>query len=464
MVCSHDRSLHPTTRFNCQFQGRWVIDRRNFLKATGGIAATTLVTGSAHAKRRKKRKQRGSDIPVLGTGEGRDLAAESHGGPLALPAWGYHTTSAATDAMLMFRGNPTHTFYGTGPVPDKVPEVRWKQRMQDFESLYYGTPHVWSGTGWTGQAVVYGGYVFIGSQGRHIYAYEAETGKLRWRFETRRQVKASICLYDNKLYVGCVDDWLRCIDASTGSLVWKLDTGRDLDSSATVVDGRLYIAGENGYARCLDPATGEKHWKAFVGGINRGKKTGSYGSETSPAVADGEFYCATYDGELFNLDITTGKKRWIAKTGDDTDVSPVISGDHVFVAAQEKSPYLFCFAREDGRQIWKMTNRRGWWSTPAVVGDNLYIGGFNSRVYGLNARTGEPRWVKRLKSPTWASPAVVDDRVIIGDFDGKLWCLDAKTGDEVWVKKLGGRLHSTPVILNGRIYIGAGDGWFYCLG
>lgn len=436
--------------------------RRRFLLATGAALALgpTLASSAAFARRKKKKPD--VDVPVRGTDKARDKPAEVNGGPIALGAWRYGRSSTGTDAMLMFRGNPAHTFYGTGPVPTK-PKVRWKHRMIDYPALYYGTPHVWKGTGWTGQAGYLDGYVFVGSQGRGLYAFEADSGKVRWRYEAGRMFKSSLCIYENRLYIGNVDDWLRCLDAKTGEVLWRLNTHRDLDSSPCVVDGRLYIAGENGHVRCLDPMTGEQIWKAFVGGLNSGPKPGSYGSETSPAVVDGELYTATYDGELFNLDIATGKKRWIAKTGEDTDASPVVSGDYVYVAAEEKAPYVYCFTRKEGKEVWKMKGRRGFWSTPAVVGDTLTIGGDDSRVYAVDKLTGREKWTTKLGAATWSSPAVVDDKLIIGCFDGNLYCLDHKTGKEVWKMKLGGRIHSTPIIINGVIYIGTGDGEFYAI-
>jgi hypothetical protein len=264
--------------------------------AAMALPLTPMMSRVAHAKR-------GSDDPRPGK---KNDGPEEMNGTVTLPPWPHGKTSSATDAMLMFRGNPSHTFYGTGPIPADKPKILWKHRMEDFDTLYYGEPFVWRGTGWTGQALVYGGYVWIGSQGRSLYCFEADSGKVMWRYAAPRQIKGSGCLWDNKLYIGCVDDWLRCYDAATGKVIWRLDTGYDLDSSPSVVDGKLYIARENGNARCLDPLTGKKIWRTFVGGINRGKKTGSYGSETSPSVVDGEYYTATYDGELFCLDAATG--------------------------------------------------------------------------------------------------------------------------------------------------------------
>lgn len=433
-----------------------MLNRRQFIQST--IATYALSRSSSPLWAR----ERGSDKVIKGH-DYRDEPEESHGGPLNLKAWPYGRDSTATNAMLTFRGNPSHTFYGTGPISDKAPQVLWRHRMIDFPSLYYGKPHVWRGTGWTGQPIYYQDYIFIGSQGCHFYAFEAKTGKLRWRFKGGRQFKGSACLYQNKLYTGNVDDWLRCIDANTGKVLWRINTGRDLDSSPIVVDDKLYIAGENGHARCLDPHTGELIWKTFVGGINRGRKTGSYGSETSPAVVNGAFYCATYDGDAFKIDAQNGEIIWKVSTEDDTDSSPVIRDGKVYFASQEKAPYLHCFDEKTGKRLWRFKNRSGFWSTPAVDKDNAYIAGDDETFYAIDVNTGKARWQVNLKAKSWSSPALIDNKLIFGDFSGYLWCLSAADGKQIWKKKLGGRIHSTPCIIDGSIYIGTGSGRFYAL-
>ena len=54
----------------------------------------------------------------------------------------------------MFRGNPAHTFYGTGPLADRL-AVKWRFRMGTFVSHATDTrpEKRWSGTGWTGTAI-----------------------------------------------------------------------------------------------------------------------------------------------------------------------------------------------------------------------------------------------------------------------------------------------------------------------
>lgn len=390
--------------------------------------------------------------------------AEAKQTPVRLPGWSYGDSSVATDTVLMFRGNGSHTFYGTGPLPDAAPEVQWRFGTAVIRNTVRGTPMVWSGTGWTGTAVKLDNYVFFGSVGGFVYALEALSGSLVWSHRGGGMFKSSPCIYENRLYVGNTDNLLRCLDARTGELVWRVDTGKDLDSSPCVIDGRLYIAGENGHVRCLDPRTGKQIWKRFVGGIGPGSILGSNGSETSPAVADGEVYTATYDGVLWSLDSRTGDVRWRAQTGDDTDASPVIQGDFVFAAAEEKAPYVNCFSREDGRLVWRSDGRaRGHYSTPAIWENRLYIGGEDGHLHCFNAASGERVWAFRTGAAVWCSPCVIDGKVVFGSRDHHLYCVDALSGQEIWKVRLDGRIISSPCIVDGVIWVGTATGYFYCL-
>ncbi|MEM8974882.1 MAG: PQQ-binding-like beta-propeller repeat protein [Pseudomonadota bacterium] len=421
------------------------IDRRRLLRhATVGVAAAT----------------RGA-LPSLLMSSTTASAANKK---LSLPAWGYGENSSADDSVLMFRGNGAHTFYGTGPVPDKQPKVQWRYRTAVIRNTVRGTPMTWAGTGWTGTAVKLGDFVFVGSVGGYVYAFEANSGKLRWRLKGGGMFKSSLCAYENRLYIGNTDNLLRCIDAETGRVVWRTNTGRDLDSSPCVVNDRLYVAGENGHLRCLNPRTGKQIWKKFVGGIGPGTVLGSNGAETSPAVAHNEAYVATYDGILYSFNATTGALRWKAKTHDDTDASAVIYDDFVYACAEEKAPYLYCFAREDGRQVWRYDgNRRGYYSTPAVADGRIWVGAEDQNLHCIDARSGKGIWTFKTGGGVWSSPCMIGDKVVFGSRDSHLYCVDAQNGQLVWRLKLDGRIISSPCIVDGVIWIGTATGYFYCI-
>ena len=401
-----------------------------------------------------------SSTPYLG-GLGTAQAAQPG---IKLPSWKYGKNSVADDTVLMFRGNGAHTFYGTGPIPETRPQIRWRFRTAVIRNRVRGNPVTWAGTGWTGTAVKLGDYVFVGSAGGYVYAFNAFSGKLMWKHRARGMFKGSLCAYENHLYIGNTDNLLRCINAETGRVKWRVDTGKDLDSSPCVIDDRLYIAGENGNLRCLNPGTGKQIWKKFVGGIGPGTILGSNGSETSPAVADNEVYTATYDGILFSFDAKTGELRWKTKTFDDTDASPVIYDEFVYACAEEKAPYLYCFAREDGRQLWRYDgNAVGYYSTPAIQNNRIWVGAEDGRLHCLDARSGKLIWSFKTMGGVWSSPCVVDGKVIFGSRDKNLYCLDADNGHEFWRLPLDGRIISSPCIVDGMIWIGTATGYFYCI-
>jgi len=367
--------------------------------------------------------------------------------------------------MLMFRGNPSHTFYGTGPI-SADPKVLWSHRMTDFHTTLRGKPIVWKGTGWTGQAVVHEGYVFVGSVGRSLYAFESETGRVRWRLEAGRMFKSSACFYQNRLYIGSTDNFLRCVNARTGQVIWATNMGADCDSSPCVYNDKLYVCGESGHARCLNPRTGQVYWETNLGGTGRGTPPGSNGVESSPALRDGELYASSYAGELFCVGARRGKVLWRAKTHDDTDASAVVTEDFVYTAAEDGASKLYCFDRQGrGRLRWSFAaNKKGYWSTPAYKQGSVYIGGQDGRLYAVDAQTGRGKWAFDAKAPIWSSPVWVDDKVIFGSYDTHLYILDARTGRQLTALKLHGRCISTPAVIDGKIYVGTATGYFYCIG
>jgi polyvinyl alcohol dehydrogenase (cytochrome) len=102
----------------------------------------------------------------------------------------------------------------------------------------------------------------------------------------------------------------------------------------------------------------------------------------------------------------------------------------------------------------------GWHgSQPAVVGHTLYVGWGDGRIYALDARTGETRWVSEGAASAGESvrtgPAVADGKVIFGDTGGSLYALDAGTGRQVWSMRLAEhKATSSPLVFDGKVYVG----------
>ena len=112
---------------------------------------------------------------------------------------------------------------------------------------------------------------------------------------------------------------------------------------------------------------------------------------------------------------------------------------------------------------WKYKTLKSVRSSPVIVGDTVYVGSDDKRVYALDAVTGEKRWAYLTSGAVSSSPSVVDGVVYVGSEDKNLYALDAATGEKVWSFATYGAVLSSPVVADGVIYIGSADCWMYAV-
>ena len=108
----------------------------------------------------------------------------------------------------------------------------------------------------------------------------------------------------------------------------------------------------------------------------------------------------------------------------------------------------------------------------AATAERVYFGSSSdTRVYALNADTGDLRWEFFTEGPVRLAPTLHNGRLYVGSDDGRVYCLDTDRGDLVWTfsaapsphRLLGnGRLISlwpvrTGVVIENNVaYVGAG--------
>ncbi|MGC2241431.1 MAG: hypothetical protein WA726_11395, partial [Acidimicrobiia bacterium] len=76
--------------------------------------------------------------------------------PDTVPAFTIGQPWGTTVGLTMFRGNPTRSYYGMGPVPES-PTVAWRYPDNPMcsSSSEGGESRVWCGMGWTGQPAIW---------------------------------------------------------------------------------------------------------------------------------------------------------------------------------------------------------------------------------------------------------------------------------------------------------------------
>ncbi|NOY55198.1 MAG: PQQ-binding-like beta-propeller repeat protein [Actinobacteria bacterium] len=430
----------------------------------------------------------------------------------------------SVDGLTMFRGNPSRTFYGEGPVPDN-PAVLWRypDAAMCGRSSVHNETRLWCGTGWTGQPVVWSRddgvtEIIIGAFDKAVHFIDADTGiDTRPPFPTGDLVKGSGSLDPDGYplyYFGSRDNNLRilALDRDVPTELWALNANvvagmwnNDWDSDPVIIDDILFEGGENSYffAYRLNRSYGPDglvdvnpeplvQFPAFTDELVR--KVGREQSiENSVAVYENRVYFANSAGRVVGLDLTRiddGEAPVVFDywDGDDTDATITVDRQGMLYVAIEMQrfnersrevgqiikldPYTDGDPRQWGVAVPPIGNDEGGvWATPALGDGVLYVATHPGELLAIDTETGEVVWRDEVGWHAWSSPVIVDDTLVqavncgVGGALRAYDLTDPRSPVQVWeTAPVGGCIESTPAIWKGRIYVGSRDGFFYAFG
>ncbi|HAV60765.1 MAG TPA: pyrrolo-quinoline quinone [Verrucomicrobiales bacterium] len=145
---------------------------------------------------------------------------------------------------------------------------------------------------------------------------------------------------------------------------------------------------------------------------------------------------------------------------------PVIHDGRLYVAGGgdiwwgKNESWLFCIdPRGEGditgtNLIWRAPLGYHVMSTPAVVGDLVFIADTSRFIYCLDAKSGEVHWKHEAKGDFWASPYVADGKMYIGSRRGDFWVFEASREKKLLAElDLGAPISATAVAANGTLYV-----------
>lgn len=132
--------------------------------------------------------------------------------------------------------------------------------------------------------------------------------------------------------------------------------------------------------------------------------------------------------------------------------------------------------------VWSMSfggeKQRGQESQPLVANGKMFVTASYSRIYAIDAKTGQKLWKYEARLPDGIMPccdvinrgaALYDNLVIFGTLDAQLVALDQETGHVVWKAKVddyhaGYSMSAAPLIVKGMVVTGVSGGEFGVVG
>jgi outer membrane protein assembly factor BamB len=430
----------------------------------------------------------------------------------------------AVAGLLTFRGNPTRTFYGTGPVPRTRPRELWRFPRSGglcSESAVGTQVSTWCGTGWTGQPAVFERdgrtWLVVGAYDAALHFLDAATGEpILPKFQTGDLIKGSVTVDPDGYplaFIGSRDNHYRVIafDRERPTELFRLAADdvsptlwdNDWDGAGLIIDDYLFIGGENSVFHILRLNRGYDadglvtvdpelvfHAPGWDERVLRDFGRTQMAIENSVAIYEDTVYFANSGGLVQGWDISglaAGREPervfrfW---TGDDVDASVVVD-EHgmLYVGAEYErgtarsrevgQMMKLDPSRPDDPLVWSVPDQdqrpSGIWGTPALYQDIVIFGTDGGRVLGLDRDTGERRWSLRLAGPVWQSPVVIDGVLLIGDCAGEMHAFDVAgtraEPERLWRHRIGGGcIESTPAVWKGKIYVGTRGGAVHALG
>jgi outer membrane protein assembly factor BamB len=106
--------------------------------------------------------------------------------------------------------------------------------------------------------------------------------------------------------------------------------------------------------------------------------------------------------------------------------------------AEHSGKYVSYSVLNTPKTIWKFKTEGQVISSPIVVGNIVYVGSNDSKMYALHAKTGELIWEYKTNGKVNSTPLVSQGKVMFLCFDGYFYALDKDTGKLAWKFKTGG--------------------------
>lgn len=295
-----------------------------------------------------------------------------------------------------------------------------------------------------------------------IAAYDRESGDLKWRLPVINGVEPSAAVIRDRLFFGASDGNFYSVEASTGHIQWSFPTKIENLSEPLLDEGVVYFLSGANVFYALDAASGKQLW------LYSRQDTAQFSIRggSKAAIRNGVLYVGFSDGSLVALNAKTGNVVWELQLNHnkrfrDIDAAPVLDGDQIYIAGYDDK--LYCVSADKGEVLWRVDG--GSYSAVTITGDRLLYATTNGEVQALKKQNGEKLWSYKLKEGIPTQVKVFKGIVAFGESQGRLQFLDVNTGKVLGDMDPGRGILSSPQVdeKNNRVYFISGEANLYAI-
>ncbi|GLP95090.1 outer membrane protein assembly factor BamB [Paraferrimonas sedimenticola] len=314
------------------------------------------------------------------------------------------------------------------------------------------------------------GKIFVADRFGELRAIDKETRDTLWEKDFSEvfrdsplaknkgaKVAAGITVARNKVFIGNESGYLAAFDQETGENQWLARVNGELLSKPLVAEGLVIVHTGAGSIVALNVDNGEEAWK-YEAQIPPLTLRGT----SSPSYDSGGVFVGSADGKVSVLVVNNGQVAWEVPTlqvkGNneldrvaDIDVKPLIVGDTLYVVGYNGN--LSALELRTGRVKW--ARQYSSFNELAMDGYTLFLVDDFSRVYAVDRRNGLELWSNsELTNRSLTAPQAIGNYVVAGDFEGYLHVFNQADGEIVGrVQVDDSGLYAQPLVMDGKLIL-----------
>ena len=297
-----------------------------------------------------------------------------------------------------------------------------------------------------------GARIFFGSTNYNFYAITSDCEEL-WKFAARDRIKSDPLVEDSRVYLSSYDGHVYALNAEDGRVDWVFpESGR----SVTYYPGGEPVAPEDADEAALaaTAALAEQAPKEIL-------EVGDF-SYSSPILHEGMLYVGNMDGRLYALDAATGVLRWYYTTSGPLTSTPLIDGNLMFFGSNDAR--MHGIDLRSRKNVWTVVTKDWVLSSPRIDNGLVFFGSNDRRVFAVEADNGAQIWTSSVSTAeVVSSPTPYQDVVIFGggSGDNHIYAINKETGEPFWKYETGGKIYADPVIKDKKLFVASTDGHLY---
>ena len=317
--------------------------------------------------------------------------------------------------------------------------------------------------------------IYFGTEKGNCFSVAMATGKMNWKFRAPSPIHSSPALQEGKLFFSDTKQTLYALSTATGKMLWQQSLGDNKPyswkfdffwSSPVISDNTIFIGSGDGNLYAISSVDGKVLWKFAATAHIR----------STPAVFYGKVFFGDMNGYFYAVDSKTGKQVWSYEAHATKFVndsfgydrkgivsSPVVIGNSIVFGSRDG--YMYDLNAETGKENWVFDYHITWViSSVATDGKAVYAGTSDGKyVNAIDLQTGKELW-KTNTHIVWSSPLLINDKIYVGGYDGQLYCINKNTGARMnSVLYSRGKIQSSPILAGNHLFVGSDDGFLYAL-